>query len=573
MTEPAATQLDLLVDAITSAADALALPAPRRPWCEVLPDVVVLDRLADTDRGSVDAGRFVTIGLLDEPELQSQRPAIVDLEEGGGLLVFGAGGSGKTTLLRTVAASVSAVGGLDVAILAIDGASRGLTTLRHLPEVIDVATGDDLEAVTRHLAMLDAELRRRRRLLADADAEHLSAYRHTNGSGPARIVVLIDGLGDVVGTLMEAAASGTAAGADWIDRLQRIVVEGRQVGIHSVVAADRRQAVPSRIHAAISRRLILRLADDGSYAEHGIRPDRLRHLELGPGRGLLDGTTFVQVASVSDDPSARSQSRRIAHLAAAGGRPKTPLLRSAALPEHVHLDTVAPLEIEPCRAPGRGTRRTGGVGRCGVPLGLADLTGERVDVDLDGSNLVVCGPPRSGRSTALATLISCLRRCHEVVELIPVTGGSSVREPAGSRGRWDAIGRTLDRLTSAAIARSRSDCPTVLVVDDADALDHPSLGALWEQIVELPHLRLVVSLDSQSMIGYTTSALVLRARRARRLLVLRPDDPVEFLQMTGVALPTRPGLRHPPGRGVLLVDRVPTIVQVATSSPPPTGPR
>ncbi|MEZ5294834.1 MAG: hypothetical protein R2697_00750 [Ilumatobacteraceae bacterium] len=45
-------------------------------------------------------------------------------------------------------------------------------------------------------------------------------------------------------------------------------------------------------------------------------------------------------------------------------------------------------------------------------------------------------------------------------------------------------------------------------------------------------------------------------------LVLRPDDPTDFLQLAGVKLRLRPGLRLVPGRGVLLVDRGPTTVQV-----------
>ena len=67
------------------------------------------------------------------------------------------------------------------------------------------------------------------------------------------------------------------------------------------------------------------------------------------------------------------------------------------------------------------------------------------------------------------------------------------------------------------------------------------------------------------------------------MLVLQPDDAGEFLQATGVKLPHRPGLRMVPGRGVLLADRVPQIVQVfaavgatiaerSTSGRSPSGP-
>ena len=41
------------------------------------------------------AGRVIPLGLIDDPEHQDQYPATVDLEEGGGLLVFGSGGSGE----------------------------------------------------------------------------------------------------------------------------------------------------------------------------------------------------------------------------------------------------------------------------------------------------------------------------------------------------------------------------------------------------------------------------------------------------------------------------------------------
>jgi S-DNA-T family DNA segregation ATPase FtsK/SpoIIIE len=559
-----ATQLDVLIDAVAAAAVELDLPPPRRPWCDVLPDVVVLDRLAGrsghcdrvgddgVDREvATDPARFVTIGLLDAPERQEQRSALVDLEDGGGLLVFGAGGSGKTTLLRTMAASINAnADEASSAMLVFDFASRGLTGLRALPDVIDVATGDDLEAVTRHLAMLDAELRRRRRLLADAGAEHLTAFRREHGGSLARIVVLIDGFGGMVSTLMESSAGGLGGGAadEWVDRVQRLVVEGRQVGIHTVITADRRNAVPSRIHAAVSNRLILRHADEGSYAEHGIGSDRARHLDLVPGRGLLDGATLVQVASVSNDPSARAQVHAIELLAERIDRRPTSTLRSLPLPDRIGL-TPGSAAPEPLRA----------------PIGPADVTGEVADVDLAWSNLAVCGPPRSGRSTALATVIDGLRKHHDVAVVgLSTSPLATLDLPAATFGRPSELAPTLDVLANR-IATNDAPRSPVLVVDDADVLDDPVLAPLWDRLTGFDHLRLVIALETRAMAGYTTSALVTAARRARRLLVLQPDDPGEFLQTTGLRLPTRPGLRYPPGRGVLLVDRTPHLIQVGVT--------
>ncbi len=156
-----------------------------------------------------------------------------------------------------------------------------------------MATGDDLEAVTRHLAVLHDELVRRRRLLADAHAEHLTAYNERHDPLP-RILVLIDGFGGFMSTFGDGARGGLAMASavpleSWIERLVTIVVDGRQVGIHTVITADRRNAVPARIHAAIGSRLIMRHADETGYNEHGISSMRAKALDLSPGRGLWDG--------------------------------------------------------------------------------------------------------------------------------------------------------------------------------------------------------------------------------------------------------------------------------------------
>src|SRR4029077_18858189 len=119
-------------------------------------------------------------------------------------LVFGAGGAGKTTLLRTIAVSAAASGtAVQVPHRGLDCASRGLGAVDALAQVVDVATGDDLEAVTRHLAVLGDELVRRRRLLADAHAEHLTAYNERHAPLP-RILLLVDGFGGFMSTFGES---------------------------------------------------------------------------------------------------------------------------------------------------------------------------------------------------------------------------------------------------------------------------------------------------------------------------------------------------------------------------------
>ena len=233
--------------------------------------------------------------MLDDPAAQAQHPATFDLEDGGGLIIGGGGGSGKSTALRT--AALSAIIGAtpdEVTLFVIDCSSRALMPLMALPHVAAVATGDDIESVTRVITLLTAELDRRRPLLTDLDvqAENLSAYLDKGHSLP-RIVVLVDGFQNLP-SLLGVARPSEHGPLDWAAEFQRIVTDGRQLGIHVVIAADRRQAIPPILMSAIGNRLVLRQTDDGGYIDYGISAAMSKGLDLPNGRGLCENR-LVQV--------------------------------------------------------------------------------------------------------------------------------------------------------------------------------------------------------------------------------------------------------------------------------------
>ena len=557
------TQLDAVIDAIASAAAGLALPAPRRPWCDALADVVPLDEVLADDRSELarsHPGRFVALGVLDAPERQEQTPYLVDLEESGGLVVFGSGGSGKTTVLRTVAASLQRCGGAgSVAVVAFDFASRGLHSLRALPCVVDVATGDDLEAVTRHLMRLDQELVRRREVLARASAEHLTAYNEMHAP-MHRIVMLVDGIGAMLDALGEGGSFLAGPAEAWADRLLRLVVDGRQVGIHAVLASDRRNAIPSRVHAAVANRLILRHADEMAYAEHGISPAVSRALDLGPGRGLASGSgpglPSVQIATVTTDHGARGQADAIERLAGVTGEPRTEVLVSRCLPDRLPLADV------------RLAAELGVLEQHEVPIGCIDVSGDPAVLDLRWSHVLVAGRARSGRSTALATIAAGLAGRYDVICLGTATSGLQSAAPgAGAFGRSSDVLPAVERIVNL-VSLGQPRRPIAVVVDDLDGLDDPMLSVAWDQLLASEHVRVVAAVETRTLNGFTTNPLLVELKRSRRQLILCPDDASEFVQTTGVKLPQRPGMAWVPGRGVLLADRVPRVVQVAMATMP-----
>ena len=93
------------------------------------------------------------------------------------------------------------------------------------------------------------------------------------------------------------------------------------------------------------------------------------------------------------------------------------------------------------------------------------------------------------------------------------------------------------------------------------------LNPLWDRLSKRDDLRVICSMETRSMTGYTQNPLMNLARQSRRQLFLQPADATEFLHVTGMKAPVRPGVEMPAGRGVLIVDRQPSVVQVALSRP------
>lgn len=552
------THLDAVIDAVREATEVCAFPPPRPPWCEVLADHITLDELRayEVDPGVLaQPGRYVRIGVIDVPEQQSQHAAVVDLEDGGGLAVYGSGGAGKTSLLRTIAASAALDGSTDeVVIFGLDFGSRALRSIEPLPHVVGIGTGDDLEAVTRIIALLSGELDGRRSLLAAAQAETLTAFR-LQGHQLSRVLLLVDGYSNLAAAFTGGGYSNPLD--QWLDLFHRIVLDGRQVGIHVVITADRRGGVPPLLQSAIANRIVLRQSDESGYGDHGIPLAQARTLDLAAGRGLWQATELLQVACVADTGEGPAQAAALARCGAElRVRQGPPALRTAPLPEVV---AEAPA---PARGDGAGDGLTFG-------LGVADLTLEPVVVDMAHSHFLIAGLPRSGRSTAATVAAGGLAAAGADVWAIGPSGSPLAALGSGPRqafGRPEALVGVLDELVT--LLEFRSDQPRVLVVDDLDALEDPGLASLWERLVKFDDLRVVATIETRSHAGFSMNAMLNEVRKARRSLFLQPEEPVELFQMTGVKAPIRPGTPMPPGRGILLTDRRPTLVQVARTTAP-----
>ena len=401
------TDQQRLVATMVAASQSVSIPAPRRPWLDELATVYDLTLLRQrTDEK-------LLLGVQDVPQRQAQDTVYFEPDTEGHLAVFGTGGAGKSSTLRTlaVAAGITPRGG-PVEVYGLDFGSGGLRMLEAMPHVGAVIPADAGERVTRLFRMIKSELDRRGEAYAAVNAGTISQYRTLAGRpDEARILLLIDGF-----PTFRAEYEAVTGRADAYQVFQQVMTDGRSVGIHVALTADRGQAVPTALQSTIQKRVVLRLSDSDAYAMVGAPRDVLSP-ESPPGRAIVDGLE-TQIAVIAGTTDPRAQAQAIGEFAEAmrrQGRTDAPPVR--ALPE------LYPITELPAHLDGRPV------------LGLSGDTLGPLAFDPTGL-FVVAGPPQSGRSNALQAMAESLRRADPTVRRYYV--GSS-RSPLRDAVAWDGV--------------------------------------------------------------------------------------------------------------------------------------
>jgi S-DNA-T family DNA segregation ATPase FtsK/SpoIIIE len=168
-------------------------------------------------------------------------------------LIAGTTGSGKSELLRTLVVSLAARSSPDHVTMILVDYKGGSTfdACARLPHTVGVVTDLDDGLARRMLVSLDAEVRRRERLLRAAGADDLAAYRRAVAEPLPRLVVIIDEFASLAKEL-----------PDFLGALVSIAQRGRSLGIHLVLATQRPAGVVTDdIRANTNLRIALRLQD------------------------------------------------------------------------------------------------------------------------------------------------------------------------------------------------------------------------------------------------------------------------------------------------------------------------
>jgi len=527
------TDLDVLARAVEAAWVARGGGKVRPVWLPPLAAVVTIGPDAPA-AGTVPLR--LPAGVADEPQNQAQPTRVVDIEACRHVLVVGPQGSGRTSLCRTLASLMAASSDPgSVGFYGLDFGGGGLRCLAALAHCGGVVRAGEAERVDRLFAILEGLVTSRRAALSGAGCADLAELRAADRGPLPSVVVFLDGY-----------TAFAAAHEDWtgghVERLRHLIEDGPAAGVHFVVTADRVGSVPGRLAEGFG--LHVALGGAGS--------------EVVPGRGIdSDGTTW-QVAAFGRDGSTAAQVAAIEHLAtecAAAGHSRV-------------LEPVQALPAEVCVIDIRDGAPEGG--RLALGLDAEGLAPAEIDLE-SVPMFLVAGPMRSGRSTALATLLNAAREARpdaEAVLLAPrpsplldeVVWDESARGPEACAALAEGL---ADRVRERIARDLTCGVPLIVVVDDAELLAEGSAASALEVVARRcwdSGVTLLVAAEAHAAARAFGWLGLLRAGKFGLLLRPDPDTDGEIFR---TRLPRRRGYAFPPGRGELVLGDVKRLVQVA----------
>ena len=516
--------LEALVQAVRDANTQMQIPRQHSPWLPPLPDVVLLSEAPPVvRRSSMHDLAPVPWGIDDLPAEQRRRAATLDFATLGHMLICGAPRTGRSQVLRTMAGAIALTQSTaDVHIYGIDCGSGALLPLTALPHCGTVVQRHPAERATRLINRLVQENTDRQEKLA---AQGFASIVEQRLSVPAdqrmpHIVVFLDRWDGFLASL------GDIDGGVLVDQIMTIMREGREAGMHVVIAGDR-QVLSGRVASLTEDKMSFRLADKFDFGLIGLRSREIPN-QLPPGRAFrAESGIETHVALLTADPSGPAQA---AALQVIGDEAKA---RDAAIPRSRRPFRVDALPTRVTFTDAWELREAETLGDnplwALVGVGGDELAAVGADMTQGIPSFIVAGPPKSGRSTVLATMARSMGL--QGASLIIVAP-----RPSPLRTLTDVPGLVAMFQDPQLYAEELSDAlnrvagrPVAVLIDDAEMLRTADAGPILTEIITSGTDRrqaLIVAGDAEELnTGF--SGWHVDARRGRRGALLSPQSPMD----------------------------------------------
>ena len=246
------TELDAIVQHIQVLCQEQEIPPVPQPWLPPLKERIALEELEAVQPAVAweeEKPLSFLLGMADIPQAQKQEAISINLSKDGHVLLYGSPGTGKTTFLQTA--------GMDLArkhspkaltMYLMDFGTNGLAPLSKLPQVADTMLLDQAEKISKFVRIMERELNRRKKLLADYGVGTLELYREASGQQEPAIVILLDSY---------EAIKEEAYEAELFKLLVRISREGLSIGVHLLMTAGRQSNLRAQLYSNFKHQLSL----------------------------------------------------------------------------------------------------------------------------------------------------------------------------------------------------------------------------------------------------------------------------------------------------------------------------
>jgi len=497
--------------------------------------------------------------LEDIPSEQAQRPMTWDYTRTGHLGIAGAPRTGRTTFLRALATGIATTASpADAHIYGIDAGSGGLLPLISLPHTGAIITRDQSDRLRRLLTKLTTQITTRQQTLAAAG--HTSLAEQRAAADPddrlPYLILLIDRW-DGLTTVYE-----TVDGGKILEQIRILLREGAAMGLRAAITGDR-TTFRSHMGMLLEDRLIFRMPTPDSFDLVGMRA-RDVPATMPPGRAFRTGPSHpreVQTPLLDTTPTGTAQTTAFYHHA------RTATTRWPTPPPHrqpPHIDDL-PLTITTPEALALGPTPPPDH----LPLGIGGDTLHIHTTTMEdaGNGILITGPRRSGRSTALTFILHTTLAHHTPTILI-----TPRRTPLTDYAHHPAITATLDTTNTADDLTTllNNNHNTLLIIDDLDTLGktHP-LAKEAETYMRACRDHpggVIITCNIDEAMGMA-SGLLASVRKNRTGLILAPRDSSDG-QLLGARLPRSIGAPVPPGRAILTTPTGWTWIQIPRTPSP-----
>ena len=234
----------------------------RKVWTDKLPNIISLSnieklRFNGKNYDNTDNNIYApTIGILDDPRAQVQKPLKLDFTNEGNFTLYGAPGTGKTTLLNTIIySSIMNYTPDEINMYILDFGGGSLNIYKNAPHVGGVVLPEEEEKLNMLQRMLSSELNRRKKMFADAGLTNIKSYKSANPNVKMPYILL----------MIDNYAYAVQNYPDLPDFLLSYIRDGANYGMHFINAVSTVSAMNFRLAENVKNKISLYMTERGDY--------------------------------------------------------------------------------------------------------------------------------------------------------------------------------------------------------------------------------------------------------------------------------------------------------------------